>query len=253
MKDKVKATVINTYLYGDIEKDYTNLKSAIKNNIDSDIIVFSEVCLSNFKDKKQQDMVIKEIAHISKKENIIIIVGIDEVIDNKKYNSAYLFEDGYYKVYNKVHLVFEEVGDYMSGNSFPVFNTKIGRIGMMICYDAIFPESARCLRLNDAEIICLLAQWTKSEDEYWDYVTKVRAKENWVYLIASDDINKGCGKSRIIGPDGKILGITKKIKPYDSATIILDGKKLDEIKKTDPKVNWTKLRQPNKYRIIWKD
>ncbi len=253
MKDKVKATVVNTYLCGNIEKDYNNLKAAIKNNLDSDIIVFSEVCLSNFKDEKQHENIIKELVHISKNENIIIIVGFDEVIDNKKYNSAYLFEDGDYKIYNKVHLVFEEVGDYVSGNSFPVFDTKIGRIGLMICYDVIFPESARCLRLKGAEIICLLAQWTKLEDEYWDYVTKVRAKENWVYLIASDDMNEGCGKSRILGPDGKILCMTNKSKPYDANTVILDGEKLNELNNTNPTVNWTKLRKPEKYKIISKD
>lgn len=253
MKDKVRATVVNTYSYGNIEKDYTNLKSVIKNNIDSDIIVFSEVFLSDFKDKKQHDKIIKEIAHFSKKENIIIIVGFDEVIDNKKYNSAYLFQEGNCKVYNKVHMVFDEVGNYVSGDSFPVFDTKIGRIGMMVCYDAIFPESARCLRLKGAEIICLLAQWTKSEDEYWDCVTKVRAKENWVYLIASDDINEGCGKSRIIGPDGKILCITNKTQPYGSNTIILDGKKLNKLNNTNPTVNWIKIRQPEKYKIISKD
>ncbi|MFW6046829.1 MAG: carbon-nitrogen hydrolase family protein [Candidatus Woesearchaeota archaeon] len=253
MKDNVKATVVNTYLYGDIEKDYNNLISAIKNKADSDIIVFSEVCLSNFQDEKQHDMIIKEIAHISKNENIIIIVGFDDVIDNKKYNSAYLFEDGNYEVYNKVHLVFDEVGDYVSGNSFPVLDTKIGKIGMMICYDAIFPESARCLRLKGAEIICLLAQWIKSENEYWDYLLKVRAKENWVYLIASDDMNKGCGKSMIIGPDGKILCTTNKSLPYDTNTIILDGNKLDELNDTDPTVNWPKIRQPEKYEIISKN
>jgi predicted amidohydrolase len=253
MKSKVKATVVNTYLYGDIDKDFNNLKSAIFSNKSSDIIVFSEVCLSNFKDKIQHDQIINEIADISKNNNIIIVVGIDEIINNQKYNSAYLFDDGEYKIYNKVHLVFDEVGDYASGKSFPVFDTKIGKIGLMICYDAIFPESARCLRLNGAEIICLLAQWTKQENQYWDIVTRVRAKENWVYLIASDDMNEGCGRSMIVGPDGNILSNTKKSKPFDFSTTILDGNRLDKLKKTNPTVNWIKLRQPEKYKIISQD
>lgn len=249
MKEKIIATVVNTFLYEDPSKDFENVKKTISKNKDSDIIVFSEVCLSNFKNELELNKIIKELTKISIKENIIIIIGVDNKTTNKKYNSAYLFEDENVNIYNKVHLVYEEVNNYQNGEEFPVFETKIGKIGMMICYDAIFPESARCLKLNGAEIICLLAQWTKDEDEYWDIVTRVRAKENWVFLLASDDINKGCGKSRIIGPNGKILGITKK-EPYNSITIKLDMKKLKKINNSPDNVNWKKIRQPKKYKII---
>lgn len=253
MKEKVKATVVNTFLSADVNQDFSNVKKIISENLDSDIIVFSEVCLSNFKDEQEKNAIVKELKNISVDNNIIIVIGLDEVVDGKKYNSAYLIEDGNASIYNKVHLVFDEVGDYEAGDSFPVFDTKIGKIGLMICYDAIFPESSRSLRLNGAEIICLLAQWTPHENEYWDFVTRVRAKENWVYLIASDDANEGCGKSLILGPDGKEIVSIEKKEEFSYASAELDGNRLDKLAKTDPSVNWTKRRKPNSYLVDFKD
>lgn len=252
MKKQVRATVVKTNVSGNIVHDFSNLKSKITQNKDSDIIVFSESFLTNFKNEEQHKDTIKELEHISLEEGIIIVVGFDEAVNGQKFNSAYLFEDGNYNVYNKVHLVFDEVDNYTAGNSFPVFSTKIGKIGMMICYDAIFPESARCLRLNGAEMICLLAQWTEAENDYWDIITKVRAKENWVYLLASDDMQEGCGKSCIIGPDGMVQRVKKDNQASYTLTSVLDGEKLEKLNKSDPTVNWTKLRQPTVYEPIIK-
>ena len=250
MKEKIKATVVNTSIENDIKKDFENIKNTIIKCKESHIIVFSETCLAGFENESQHNEILEELSGISKENNIIIVIGMDETIAGTKYNSAYLFEDGKYNVYNKVHLVYDEIDEYEAGDYFPVFQTKLGKIGLMICYDIIFPETARCLRLNGTEIICLLSQWEKLEESYWDIVTRVRAKENWVYLLASDDTNKGCGKSCIIDPHGQVIASTEKNKVFQTITKTLDGSLLDKLNTSEKFSNWTKLRQPKKYRII---
>ncbi|HEY0186431.1 MAG TPA: nitrilase family protein [Cellulomonas sp.] len=82
--------------------------------------------------------------------------GFTELDGDRVFNSAALVgPDGVVGVYRKVHLWNDEKRLYSPGDlGFPVFETPIGRIGMMICYDAWFPESMRSLGLAGADLIC---------------------------------------------------------------------------------------------------
>ena len=103
--------------------------------------------------------------------------------------------------YHKVHLPNQEVeGGITPGNSYPVFDTDFGRIGMMICYDVHYAETARALAAQGAEIIFLPIEGGRSP------IPSVRTIENDVYLVT-------CGykiSSAIYDRLGNILGEAKE-------------------------------------------
>ena len=88
--------------------------------------------------------------------------------------------------------------------------TSVGRIGAMICYDLRFPELARRLAVDGADIIVLPGEWPKPREEHWRTLIRARAIENQLFVVAANTcgvIGKldFFGSSLIVGPKGEIL------------------------------------------------
>lgn len=134
-----------------------------------------------------------------------------EKVESVIFNSAVLVgPDGeLVGTYNKVHLRGEERMAFREGFRFPVFETEIGNIGLMLGWDLAFPEVSRSMALDGAEVLCVMTNWeTAYMDEYRTYV-KSRALENALFVAASnrvgDDVTLNFGgESMIVGPRGKI-------------------------------------------------
>ncbi len=124
----------------------------------------------------------KFLGQLSKQNNMYIIAGIVERDGPVVYNTSVLIDrngelEGKYR---KAALPREEIdGGITPGDDFPVFDTDFGKIGMMICWDVNFPEPARMLALNGAEVI-FLPIWGGNLT-----LAKARAIENQVYLVSS--------------------------------------------------------------------
>jgi predicted amidohydrolase len=109
--------------------------------------------------------------------------------------------------YHKVGLPLHEQYK-VPGEGFPVFETPdLGGVGMLICYDLTFPEPARCLALNGADIIFWLTGGPAAfgGEEISRAVCRTRAVENYVYLVASWGGGNDRTGSMIISPHGEIL------------------------------------------------
>lgn len=125
--------------------------------------------------------------------------------DGSVRNTAFFFgRDGleigrYHKVNLPVHEQYKTPGD-----RFPVFDTPdLGGVGMLICYDMVFPEAARCLALAGADVIFhpTLGGAAIGGDEISRAAFRTRAVENFVYLVVSQ---RGAG-SMIVSPRGEVL------------------------------------------------
>ena len=143
-----------------------------------------------------------------------IVAGLPEVDGDRVYNASVLVgPTGLLARYRKVHLFYEEKLNFSPGN-LPFAVTDIGsaRVGMMICFDHLFPESARSLALQGADVIAHpanlvlpdLAQRTMS----------IRALENGVFTATANRVGteaRGAesltytGQSQVIAPSGEIL------------------------------------------------
>ncbi len=141
---------------------------------------------------------------LAKQHDLYIVAGLHERSDHLVYNGAVLIgPDG--KVvgkYRKVCLPRGEIeGGTAPGYDYPVFETRFGRVGMMVCYDGFFPEVARELSNRGAEVIA----WP-----VWGcnpLLARARACENHVYVISSTycDVSLDWMISAVFGHDGTVL------------------------------------------------
>jgi predicted amidohydrolase len=124
----------------------------------------------------------KYLGDVARKHNLYIVAGLLEKEGDVVYNTAVLIDrkGALAGKYRKISLPREEIdGGVTPGNSLPVFDTDFGRIGIMICWDVTFPETARALAQQGAEIIFL---------PIWGGYVKLamaRAIENQVYVVSS--------------------------------------------------------------------
>ena len=139
--------------------------------------------------------------------NSYIIVGMLELDGEKTYDTAVLIDrrGNIAGKYRKTHLPLAEVEDgETAGNEYPVFDTDFGRIGILICWDFFFPEAMRIMRLKGAEVVFLPIAGDPGA-RHWDIVSRARALDNGVYVVAS--VSDGAD-SRIINPDGEVIANT---------------------------------------------
>lgn len=146
---------------------------------------------------------------LAKQHHIHIVAGLIERDGHLVYNvAALLGPDGnLIGKYRKVTLPRGEIeGGITPGSSYPVFDTRIGKIGMMICYDGFFPEVARELSNRGAEIIA----WP-----VWGcnpLLAAARACENHTFIVSSTytDHSREWMTSSIFGHDGTSLATAKE-------------------------------------------
>lgn len=149
---------------------------------------------------------------------VTIVCGLAEQDGDAFYNSAIICgPDGYIGRYRKLHLWNREKLFFQPGDlGLPVFDTPVGRIGLMICYDGWFPEAFRHLALNGAEIICIPTNWVPiaANDAVLPPMATIlhvaAAHSNAVYIACADRIGteRGqafIGSSLIVGPTGAVL------------------------------------------------
>jgi predicted amidohydrolase len=137
------------------------------------------------------------LGELARAKHSYVVAGLYEREGIAVYNTAVLIdrEGNLIGRYRKVYLPRNEMEQLTPGNEFPVFRTDFGTVGMMICYDVFFPDPARALALQGAEII-LLPIWGGNET-----LATARAIENQIFLVASGYDHP----TYIMDPDGKRL------------------------------------------------
>lgn len=143
---------------------------------------------------------VKMALELSMELNILILVSFYELSGNCTYNTLAYVEDGkLLGTYRKTHIpddhYYQEKFYFTPGNTgFKVFDTKYGRIGAGICWDQWFPETARCLALNGAELIFFPTAigsepiLNVDSSSHWQRVMMGHAAANIVPVIAANRI-----------------------------------------------------------------
>jgi len=156
----------------------------------------------------------RALTELSRKEGMYIVAGLPERDRDRFFNTAILTgPEGYIGAYRKVHLFFEETLFFTQGNEgFRVWDTDIGRIGIMICFDWFFPESMRSLAILGADVV---AHPSNLVLPFCPDSMPVRCLENRVFAITAnrtgtenrknDQPLTFIGKSEVVSPKGEIL------------------------------------------------
>lgn len=150
----------------------------------------------------------------------VAVVGLTEAPDlaageaGKLFNSVAAIERaGVVAKYRKVHTGGVEKCLWNRGADWVVAESVAGRLGLLICYDLVFPEASRSLALAGAEILVMPTAWANADDPTfargYDLFTRARALENQLFLVSSnlvDGPGQGFyGHSRIVAPNGVVL------------------------------------------------
>lgn len=233
---------------GNVEYNVNKMEEFIRdimgNEPETDLIVFPELITSGYEGEPEQFQEMAEtlpsgysldrISALAKEYDVNIIYGLperDPLYPDVLYNAAVIInnEGTPLGTYRKVHPFADEKRWCRAGCDFPVFDTNIGKIGIMICWDTAFPEVARCLALNGAELLVVSTNW---EDPYeepwdpadginkhendWDLMTRARAFDNTLHLVAANRIGGDggvltfFGRSKIIDPRGNVIAALDK-------------------------------------------
>jgi len=207
-----------------IEKNLAKMESVL-GSTSADLIVLPELAASGYLFNSEEE--VQNIAEdpndgptatlfkrLAKQRNTSYVIGFAEKAGNGIYNSAMLVNpDNSVHIYRKTHLFFEEKRWFKAGDTgFKVFRAKNNvKIGLMICFDWIFPESARSLALAGAQIIAhpanLVLPWCQQ-------AMITRSLENGVFSLTSNRIGKEknrnnvlnfTGMSQIVDTKGQII------------------------------------------------
>jgi predicted amidohydrolase len=158
--------------------------------------------------------------------DLVVTAGLCESDGRDRYNSAVAVTgDGVLGVHRKVHQPLGEGSSYAAGDRFEAFSTPLGRLGMMICYDKAFPEAARTLAVDGAEIIVCMSAWPGSRtgaaadlaQDRWthrfDLFDQARALENQVLWLSANQSGtfgslRFVASAKVVGPGGNVLATT---------------------------------------------
>jgi N-carbamoylputrescine amidase len=142
------------------------------------------------------------------------------------FNSAVcLTGDGVLGHHRKVHQPLREEASYQAGDRFAAFDTPVGRLGMMICYDKAFPEAARTLALDGAQIVVCVSAWPGSatnpapdlaQDRWkrrFDLFDRARALENQIVWLSANQSGtfgslRFVASAKVVDPGGEVLADT---------------------------------------------
>lgn len=252
-------------VFGDVQENLRAIEEACS-GLSADLVVLPELCTTGYQFRDRQELLrlaepaggpsIKALAGVAASCGGHLVAGFAEKETDRVYNSAALLgPDGLVGVYRKVHLFSEEKRLFEPGDAgFPVFRAGGVPLGIMVCFDWIFPESARSLALGGAWVIAHCANLVLP---FCQDALITRALENRVFIISSNRTGTEervsgqkyafTGRSRIVGPDGKVLADGPPDAPA-VITAVIDPSQASD-KKVTPLNHVIRDRRNDQYRL----
>ncbi len=236
---KIKAGFLQfNPVFGKIKENLRTIETMLEKQ-DFDLMILPELCTTGYQFlSKKEAFSLSEppdgalgqmLLRLAKKNNAVLVAGFAEKEANKTYNSAMAVgPNGIFSVYRKAHLFFKEKQIFSPGNTaFVPVDTGFGyRLGIMICFDWMFPEAARSLALGGASIIAhpanLVLPWCQR-------AMFARSVENQVFIITANRFGTETrdtespltftGGSQIMTPNGETAA---KAGPKESIAAICE-------------------------------
>ena len=206
---------------GDVQATIQSLDRLIPLCANADLLVLPELCNSgyNFESAQQawatseeigRSVFVQYLASVCQRYNLHIVSGLNERAGERLYNSSVLVgPGGCLGRYRKLHLFLNEKDFFEPGDAgLPVFDIGFCRVGMLVCFDWLFPEVWRILALKGADIICHPSNLVLPG--LAQQAIPIHALTNRVYVVTGNRVGAEkdllfTGLSTIADPQGAIL------------------------------------------------
>lgn len=200
---------------------------------------------------------------VARQKGRTIAVGILEKDGAELRNTAVLVTPrGNLHIYRKTHLPYLGVDRFVvPGTRLSLFETAFGSVGMIVCYEWRFPEVARTLSLQGADLLIGLSNWPQGAIVTPTLLLPARAAENHIWVVSANRVgiekdSEFIGKSTIIAPGGEVVA-SSQVRREDVVSEDLDLS-LSKVKRfvRKPKeyeIDLFKDRRPNLYRVITRE
>ncbi len=270
---KLKIALCQINVVDNKKENIENAKSMILKAMqeNTDFIVLPEMFNCPYENEKfieyceeeNTSYTLSEISKLANKNNTYILAGsIPEKEENKVYNTSYLFDKNGSIIakHRKMHLFdidvkgkiyFKESDTLSPGNQVTIAKTEFGKIGIGICYDIRFPELARLMVENGAQILFYPGAFNMTTGPaHWELTFRARALDNQVYCVGvAPALNKNAnyhsyGHSIITNPWGEI--VTQLDEKENIKIVEID---LEEIKKVREELPLLKNKRNDLYKI----
>jgi predicted amidohydrolase len=213
-----------TPVFGDKEHNLRRIERVME-DVQADMLVLPELCTTGYLFTSAAEMqslaesvpggkTVRRLEAACRKKRLHVVAGLAEAAGSAFYNSAVLVgPEGWIGTYRKIHLFWKEKDWFARGNRpFRVWDIGKANIGLMICFDWIYPEAARSLALDGADILCHCANLVLP---HCPDAMITRSLENRVFSITANRTGaesrggstelKFIGKSQMVGPWGEVL------------------------------------------------
>jgi predicted amidohydrolase len=210
--------------FGEVKRNLDTVAARLA-AVDCDLLVLPELFATGYQFASAEEVralsepvpdgpTTRRLIEIARDRRMTIAAGLAERADGRYYNSAVLVgPDGFIGVYRKSHLFFEETTFFSPGDTgFRVWDIGGARVGVLICFDWYYPESARTLALRGADILCHPSNLVLP---HCPDAMVTRCLENRVFAVTANRIGfeqRGgkerltyIGHSEIVTPRGRIL------------------------------------------------
>ena len=235
----IKVAICQCGSLGTPEENMNNMvrlfKQAMTNNINVDIVTFPEYCYCSpvdinesrkvAIDLDQPHVFLDTMKALAKEYHVNLIPGsfVTKADDGRVKNTIVFInrEGEIIAKYDKIHLMvaasYDESAYVSPGSEICVFDSDLGRIGMMVCYDLRFPEQARTMCLEGAKVIFVSSMFpsgaalpTRTDD--WDILVRSTALLNMTYVVATNQYGhchgeNSFGRSGLIDPKGMFTAL----------------------------------------------
>jgi len=225
--------------FGDVKQNVRRALAAAE-RLEADLVVLPELFGTGylfagkeqalaFSERARGGATVNAALEFARRTGAHLVGGFPERAGSKLYNSAFLVgPGGLVGVYRKIHLFMNEKKIFEPGKKpAPVWDIGIARVGIMICFDWIFPEVARSLALAGADILCHPANLVLP---HCQDAMVTRCLENRVFAVTANRTGaerragkhlRFTGRSRIVSPRGEVLAEGSASEP-DARAVKID-------------------------------
>ena len=202
----------------------------------------------------------EQFSKLAKKYGVVVVLNLFERDGERTYDASPVIDaDGkLLGVTRMIHIMegpgFYEKGYYAPGENVNfVYKTKVGRVGIAICYDRHFPEYMRCLGLKEAEIVVIpqagaLGEWTEG---IFEAELQVAAFQNGYYAalvnrVGKEDVIHFAGESFVVDPHGRLIAQS----PKEEDHILYADCDFQQIPQSHAKKHFLQDRRPEFYHFF---